>query len=125
MTSYVLDMIKFLLSGQLPVQSFLINFLVHLLKIGLFKCYLHISKSFLFLLFKLLSILIYLNRLLIKSLFLSQLHFISPLPLLLLLSPPDVRLNLLQPLTIPTRFITQIVLKSYPANIFKLLGPRI
>lgn len=118
-----LDMSLFFLRFQLSLKSFFVDLLFELLQIGLFVRDFHVSQSFLFLFLELFAILIDLDCLLVKLLLFQSVHPLSSLFLLFLLPPPDIGLQLLDPLTIATCCIDQIVLKSSPLKIFRLEGP--
>lgn len=66
MTSDIVDMVDFLLSGQLSIESLLIKFLFHLLEVSLLVGDLHVPETLLLLLLELSSILVNLQGLLIK-----------------------------------------------------------
>ena len=97
-----LDMSLFFLRFQLPLKRFFVDLLLELLQVGLFVRDLHIPQSFLLLLLKLLAILVDLDGLLIKRFLFQPVHPLSPLFLLFLLPPPDIGLQLLDPLAIAT-----------------------
>jgi len=101
--SDILYMFQFFLCGKISIESLLIGFFLKLLEIGLFSGNFHISQSLSFLLFKLFSILIDLDGLIVEDIIFDLLHFVSPVLLLLLLPPPDVRLDLLHPFSVSTR----------------------
>jgi hypothetical protein len=103
MPGEIFYMSEFFLGLELAIQGLLVNLLLNLLKIGLLVGNFHIPQSFYFLLLQLVSILVDLQSLLVKSLSFCLAHFSSSLLLLLLLPPPDVRLQLLQPLPVATR----------------------
>ena len=125
MTSDVLDVVELFLGGEIPVKGFPVHFFLKLLVVGLFGGNFHILKPLGFLLLELFAILIDLDGLLVKDLFFGLLHFVPPVLLLLLLPPPDVGLDLLHSFTISAGCIALLLLRSYPAIILRLLGPRI
>lgn len=86
----------------MALQGLLVNLLLNLLQIGLLVGDFHLPQSLAFLLLELVSILVDLQRLLVKSLSLRLVHLRPSLLLLLLLPPPDIRLQLLQPLPVAT-----------------------
>ena len=83
-------MVDFFHGSQISIKTFFVDFLFHLLHIGLLGSNFHISQPFRFLFFELFSVLVDLNGLLIKHVFLLLFHHIPSVFLLLLLSPPDI-----------------------------------
>ena len=118
-------MIGFFQCGQVPVKTLLIDFLVHLLLVGLLGGNFHISQPLRLLGLELLAVFVDLGGLLIKHILLLLFHEVPPIFLLLLLPPPNVGLDLLHSPSVTAGCITLKVLRSYPAMILTLLGPRI